>query len=295
MSFMNKMKQYGLLVETWIDANFPLVELPEKKLRESMRYSLTAGGKRIRPVLSMAVCEMLGGKIEDVLPFACAIECIHTYSLIHDDLPCMDDDDLRRGKPTNHKVFGEALAVLSGDALLNVAFEIMLSEILKDPAKSYVRAKAARIISEASGGKGMIAGQVLDMEWEGKAVSFDQLAYMHQRKTGALLRASILTAVALCNGSEAITEAFNIYADQIGLAFQIKDDILDFEGKTDILGKPVGSDEKNNKTTIVTLLGLEKAKEMLKHSVESAVKAVKFMENNEFLIETAVYIAERDK
>lgn len=169
---------------------------------EAMRYSLMAGGKRLRPVLSLAVCDMLEGNREDVMPFACAIEMIHAYSLIHDDLPCMDNDDFRRGKPTNHKVFGEAKAILAGDALLNTACEIMLDAVLADDKDTLGKAAAARIIMDAAGSAGMIAGQIIDLESEDAPISFEELCRMHSLKTGALIRASILSAARLCRADE---------------------------------------------------------------------------------------------
>ncbi len=295
MNFNTDFKQYSELVENWIKTNVRVEELPQKRLYEAMEYSLLAGGKRLRPVLSLAVCDMLKGDPNTVLPFACGIELIHTYSLIHDDLPCMDNDDYRRGKPTNHKVFGEALAVLAGDGLLNQAFEIMLNETAKDQAHCLSRAKAALVIAKAAGTAGMIGGQVVDMESEGKEISYELLCTMHEKKTGALIKASILAPAELLNAPEPIKNALSCYADNIGLAFQIKDDILDFEGNSDLVGKPTGSDVKNHKSTFVTALGIKKAKELLKVAVQGAVDALKSLPNADFLIETAAYIAEREK
>ncbi len=295
MSFSTDFKHYSDLVENWIKANIKVEELPQKRLFQAMEYSLLAGGKRLRPVLSLAVCHMLGGDQNMVLPFACALELIHTYSLIHDDLPCMDNDDFRRGKPTNHKVFGEAMAVLSGDGLLNQAYEMMLTDTIKDQEKCLLRARAALIIAKAAGASGMIGGQVVDMESEGKAISYELLCTMHEKKTGALIKASILAPAELLNTTDSVKSALSCYADRIGLAFQIKDDILDFEGTSDLVGKPTGSDEKNHKSTFVTVLGIKKAKELLKASVEQAVEALKPLPNADFLIKTAAYIAEREK
>lgn len=296
MSFSNDYKKYLDKVESWIQLNIGAFDGgSEKRIYEAMLYSIKSGGKRLRPVLSLAVCDMLGEDQEAVLPFACALELIHTYSLIHDDLPCMDDDDFRRGVPTNHKVFGEAMAVLAGDGLLNLAFEIMLKEAVKEDRSSLKRSRAALLVANSSGTAGMIGGQVIDMESEGCEISYELLCSMHEKKTGALIKAAVLIPAELFGISPKIKEALDIYAENIGLAFQIKDDILDFEGNSNIVGKPVGSDTKNNKATFVTILGIKKAKELLKTTVERAVEAMKGMEETDFLIKTAVYIAERDK
>lgn len=300
MSFINEYKQYLDIVEEWLRGVLPPESLsnddfPEKKIYEAMKYSLMAGGKRIRPVLSLAVCNLLNGDIKEVLPFAGAIELIHTYSLIHDDIPCMDNDDYRRGKPTNHKVFGEAMAVLAGDGLLNLAFEIMLRETIKGDNKNFSRLKTAYMISTSSGVKGMIGGQVIDMESEKTVISYDVLCQMHRKKTGALIRASVLAPAILLDAGKDIVDKLENYAENIGLAFQIKDDILDFEGDSKIVGKSTGSDTVNNKSTFVSILGIEKAKELLRTSVENAVNALNGMNNNNFLAQIAVFIAERDK
>lgn len=293
--YISKYEKYLKRVEDWLKQNFKVYECPEKVIYESMYYSLMAGGKRIRPVLSLAVAEMLSGDLDTVLPFACAIEMIHNYSLIHDDLPCMDDDDFRRGKPTNHKVFGEAIAVLAGDGLLNMAFETLLKEVAKSHENSHLKAKAAFLIAEAAGIKGMIGGQVLDMESENKTIGYDRLCDMHRKKTGALIKSSILAPAVLLGASSDTENALKIYADKIGLAFQIKDDILDYEGNSEIVGKPTGSDEKNSKSTFVTLLGMEEAKKLLEATVRQAKEVIEPFNNAEFLIKTAYYIADRDK
>ncbi|NLX63770.1 MAG: polyprenyl synthetase family protein [Clostridiaceae bacterium] len=300
MDFDTRYKQYLTVVENWLEGVLPEVrlsqdELPEKRIYEAMRYSLMAGGKRIRPVLSLAVCDLIHGDEKELIPFAGAIELIHTYSLIHDDLPCMDNDDYRRGKLTNHKVFGEAMAVLAGDGLLNLAFEIMLKETMKDDNKNYSRMKTAYMISVSSGVKGMIGGQVIDMESEKAEISYNVLCRMHKKKTGALIRASVLAPAILFNTEKNIVDKLEIYAENIGLAFQIKDDILDFEGDSRVTGKLTGSDAANNKSTFVSILGIAKAKELLKTSVENAVKALDGMENSEFLTQIAHYISERNK
>lgn len=295
MSFDSDVKRYLEQVEQWIKGLITIEETPEKKIHEAMNYSLLAGGKRLRPILSMAVCQMLGGKTQEVLPFACAIELIHTYSLIHDDLPCMDNDDMRRGRPTNHKVYGEAMALLAGDGLLNLAFETLLKETLNNRDNQEACLKAAHLIACASGTGGMIGGQVMDMEAEERKLTYEELCTMHRKKTGALIKVATLVPAILLNAGESVYCALESYSLHIGLAFQIKDDILDLEGNSEIVGKPLRSDERNNKSTFVTLLGLKAAKERLKFSVEQAVEAVKPIKNSEFLIEMAAYIAQRDK
>ncbi len=294
MDFNKEYKLYLESVEEWITVHLKAQDPLRKSIYDAMNYSLTAGGKRLRPVLSLAVCSMLNGDEVAVLPFACAIELIHTYSLIHDDLPCMDNDDFRRGKPTSHKVFGEAMAVLSGDGLLNLAFEKMLEETIRD-ADCYYRAKTARLIADAAGTNGMILGQVIDLESENKDISYDRLCDMHQKKTGALIRAAVLAPAELFNAPEEIKKALESYARAIGLAFQIKDDILDFEGDSAVLGKTTGKDSKNHKSTFVTLLGREKARELLKASVDQALESIKPLGDTAFLDQMAVYIAEREK
>ncbi len=295
MSFIAGYKEYQNIVENWLDSVIINHSSFRTSIHEAMEYSLMAGGKRIRPILSIAVNDMLKGDRSSVTPYAIAIELIHTYSLIHDDLPCMDNDDLRRGKPTNHKVFGEAMAVLAGDGLLNLAYEIMLADAVKDKNNRLQKSETARLIAEAAGISGMIAGQVMDMEAENRDISYEELCIMHKKKTGALIRAAVLAPAILLDAKEEIRTNLEVYADNIGLAFQIKDDILDNEGSREIVGKSVGSDEKNNKATFVSKLGIEKAKELLKSSVEKAVEALKTIENNDFLIKMAVFIAQRNK
>jgi len=238
---------------------------------EAARYSLFAGGKRIRPVLCLAVAAMLGQPVERALPFACAIELIHTYSLIHDDLPCMDDDDLRRGRPTCHKIFGEAMAVLAGDYLLNRAYEVLIDAI--DPACPETLA-AARLISRAAGGRGMIGGQVLDMMAERQKPDAPSLERLHRMKTGALLSAPAEAAALLaCTGEDA-SESLSAFGAAIGLAFQIRDDILDVTSDTAILGKTAGKDDRDGKSTYVTLYGLAEAEKRLDQATCEAQAAL---------------------
>lgn len=253
------------------------------KVDDAMAYSLLAGGKRIRPVLLMATAEALGVKGYNYLPVACGLEMIHTYSLIHDDLPCMDDDDYRRGRLTNHKVFGEAMAVLAGDGLLTLAFEVMLEQKNVDPR---VLIETVREMAMCAGNFGMVGGQGLDLENEGKSISAEELRKMHAGKTGALFIAAVRGGAHLAGANEQELLALTKFADLLGLAFQITDDILDVEGTTEDLGKPAGSDEKNHKSTYVSLYGLEAAKVLAEKTVAEALECLEmFGENAEALRE----------
>lgn len=296
MDFKTKYKSWVDLVNNALDEF--IVEkdgYPAKTIYSAMKYSLTAGGKRLRPVLALAVGEMLGGKPEGILPFACAIEMIHTYSLIHDDLPAMDNDDYRRGRLTNHKVFGEAKAILAGDALLNLAFETMLNHTVSNTQNILSKTKAMAFIAKASGVSGMIGGQVIDIESEGKDISAELLEYMHKCKTGALIKAPVMAAALVCNANAENIKNLELYAERIGLAFQIKDDILDVEGNTEVLGKKTGSDEANHKATFVTVYGLEGSKQMLEKITNEAIECIsKFGDRAEFLVELAKYLIIRE-
>ena len=251
-----------------------------RRLIESMRYSLTAGGKRLRPILTMEFCRMCGGDAEAALGAACGVEMLHTYSLIHDDLPVMDNDDLRRGKPSNHKVFGECTATLAGDALQAFAFETVLSAPL--PAERAL--ECGRLLAHAAGHEGICGGQQLDLEWEGKALSEDELNEIHLRKTSALIRGACLMGVAAAGGTQAQKDAAARYADHFGYAFQIRDDMLDVIGDEKTFGKPIGSDREEGKTTFVDLLGLEACQMLVHEHSEQAAHALEGMEGSDFLI-----------
>ncbi|NLP14795.1 MAG: polyprenyl synthetase family protein [Clostridium sp.] len=295
MNFKEQLGKYVDLVNEHLDKYVVEKELPEKSIYTSMRYSLLAGGKRLRPILSLAVCDMLGGRIEEVLPFACAVEMIHTYSLIHDDLPAMDNDDYRRGRLTNHKVYGESLAILAGDGLLNMAFEVLFESILKSKENQELKIRAAAVIAKAAGIEGMIAGQVIDLESENKKISADVLDRMHRHKTGALIKAPVVSAAVLCGADEDSIKKLECFAQNLGLAFQIKDDILDVEGSSEKLGKKVGSDTQKEKSTYVSLYGLEKSKKMLNEITEKAVMSLKYFgEKAVFLENLAKYLVNRD-
>ncbi len=295
MNFKEKQQSYADIVNNFLENHLKENDFPEKSIYSAMRYSLLAGGKRLRPVLALAVSELLGGKIDEVLPFACAIEMIHTYSLIHDDLPAMDNDDYRRGKLTNHKKYGEALAILAGDGLLNMAFELMLESTANDCNNISQKVKAMSFIARSSGIRGMIAGQVIDTESENKEIPYQTLEYMHRCKTGALIKAPVLSSAIICKASDEDYSRLEEYAGNLGLAFQIKDDILDVEGSTEKLGKNVGSDVNNKKTTYVSLYGLEKSKQMLEETTSKAVRNIeKFGTDAEFLKELAEYLIVRE-
>jgi geranylgeranyl diphosphate synthase type II len=295
MDFRTKYNEYVKEVNAELDSIIKTGPGPGSVIYDAMKYSVAAGGKRLRPVLALAVCELLKGSINDVMTFACAIELIHTYSLIHDDLPAMDNDDYRRGMPTNHKVFGEAAAILAGDALLNKAYELMLSHIVKNRlyADNYVQ--AAKIIAESAGAEGMILGQMIDIESEGKEISKETLEYMHRCKTGALIKAPVLAAASICRASADEYESLGKYARSIGLAFQIKDDIMDVRGNAVKMGKPSGSDAASGKSTYVTLYGADMASELLDRVIEEAAGSLAmFGERAAFLKELAIFIKDRD-
>ena len=266
-------------------------------LTEAMRYSLLAGGKRIRPVIVLAfagavcgVCSADGSRLENALPAACAVEMLHTYSLIHDDLPCMDNDALRRGKPTNHIVYGECLATLAGDALQAEAFGTLLSSDL--PAVTVVR--MGQVLASAAGSSGICLGQTLDMESEGRRLTLDELTAVHRYKTAVLLIASAQLGVLAAGGSAAQLAAAENYAHHLGLAFQVQDDILDYTGTTEALGKPAGSDRANNKTTFMSLMNLNDARHIVSDQTHYAIAALhNNFENTDFLEALAINLEER--
>lgn len=244
-------KVYREMVEDFLESHPALSAAPHRCLLEAMHYSVVAGGKRLRPVLTLEFCRMCGGDPEAALPIACGIELLHTYSLIHDDLPCMDDDALRRGKPSNHIVFGEYTATLAGDALQALAFETVLSAPL--PPERVLR--CAQILAHAAGSEGICGGQQLDLQWEGQELGREELLAIHNRKTVALIRAACLMGVTAAGGGEEELAAADAYATALGLAFQIRDDMLDVIGSEQEFGKPIGSDAQEQKTTFVDLLG----------------------------------------
>ncbi|MFD3157387.1 polyprenyl synthetase family protein [Haloimpatiens sp. FM7330] len=247
-----------------------------KHIYDSMYYSIECGGKRIRPLLMLLTYGIYKKDYKNILPLACAIEMIHTYSLIHDDLPCMDNDDLRRGKPTNHKVFGEAVAVLAGDGLLNEAMSVMFDYCLKNPKA----VEACDVISKAAGSDGMIGGQIVDILSENKNIQKDELMYMHKKKTGELIKAPIISGAILGGADKEEIQKLSKFGEKIGLAFQIKDDILDIVGNTKLLGKNVNSDGENHKTNFITTFGIEKCKEMCVEITKECLEILHELDKN---------------
>ncbi len=287
--------KYLPLIEEALLALLPDENCTEGSVVRAMKYSLLSGGKRIRPTLTLAWNELCIGDTEAALPYACAIEMIHTYSLIHDDLPCMDDDDLRRGKKSNHIVFGEDIALLAGDALQSLAFEVMLSSSALEKTGVY-GAKAAGVLARECGALGMVGGQVIDLETEGKDPSLDVISEMYSKKTGALLRASCVMGAVLAQADEKTVCAARQYAEKVGLAFQIVDDILDIESDTATLGKPVGSDAENEKVNYVTKTGLAQAKKLAESLTKEAVDVLDGVDGDtEFLRELALSLSHRLK
>ena len=264
------------LVERALEAELAKTDVLDATLRASMSYSLMAGGKRLRPILLMAAADAVGADGTKFLPVAAALEMIHTYSLIHDDLPAMDDDELRRGKPTNHVVYGDGIAILAGDALLTLAFSVMDE------------------ISRAAGAEGMVGGQVLDLMAEDRQITMEELRRVHMGKTGALFHAALRSGAILAGATEEQLAALTAYADHFGLAFQITDDILDVIGTAEDIGKPVGSDEKNHKSTYVTLTSLAEAQELARRTVEDAEAALSvFGSEADFLRQLVAYLVNR--
>lgn len=259
-----------------------------------MNYSLSAGGKRLRPILTLEACKIVGGNEDEAIPFAIAIEMIHTYSLIHDDLPALDNDDLRRGRPTNHKVYGEAMGILAGDALLNYAFEVMLAgSINKENPEKYL--KAINEIAKGAGIYGMIGGQVVDVESENKQIEKEKLDYIHMNKTAAMMVGCMRAGATIGGANSEQMEEITKYAKNIGLSFQIVDDILDIVGDEAKLGKKVGSDIENHKSTYPSLLGLDKSKEIAHNLIDEAKKSIeKLSDDVDFLKGLAEYIIDRE-
>jgi len=296
-SLKNYLKEKKEFFEAEFYKLLPMEDSIGKNVFAAMNYSARAHGKRIRPVLSFAAAELVGGDIKAVMPFACAIECIHTYSLIHDDLPAMDDDDIRRGVPTCHKAFDEATAILAGDGLLTFAFEIVSDKNIIGNLRPEKVLEAINIISRASGVFGMVGGQMGDVFMEGKEkITPENLFWIHSKKTGAIINACLEIGARLSFANE--TEITHIieYGKNLGLAFQVKDDLLDVEGDSKITGKPIGSDKKKKKLTFLEVYGIEKSREMLYSFRDNAIKSLDFFGKKATpLISLANYVAERDK
>ena len=293
VNFKAEWKKRADLVEEGLLRELKKVPAYDETLEKAMEYSLMAGGKRLRPVLLMAAADAVGKDGAAFLTTGCAIEMIHTYSLIHDDLPAMDNDDYRRGKPTNHKVFGDGIAVLAGDALLTLAFEVMLRQ---EGAAPETIVTVVSEMSRAAGPYGMVGGQVLDLEGEGRRLDLASLRKIHMGKTGALFCAAIRSGAILAGAKEEELAALTLYAERFGLAFQITDDILDVTGDEAAIGKPVGSDVRNEKATYVTLTSLEEAKKLAEDAVDEAVAALDiFGERAAFLRDLALFLLGRKK
>lgn len=282
------------IIDRALEGVFLKPEGPAADVVKAMAYSLFAGGKRLRPILCLAAVQAVGGNESQVLPVACALELIHTYSLIHDDLPAMDDDDLRRGKPTNHKVFGEAVAILAGDGLLTEAFQLMCR---RDPASAIdpgALIKTIGIIARAAGYRGMVGGQVVDIRMEGREVDPATLEFIHTHKTAAMIEASVQAGAVLGGAAPPQEEALGRYGRKIGLAFQVSDDILDIEGDSRVMGKTAGADISRKKATYPALFGMDRAKEIQKALVAEAISNLdSFDDRADPLRKIASYVIER--
>ena len=295
MDFWRELKARSALVDEALDRFLPPPDAYPEVIHQAMRYSLFAGGKRLRPVLVMAAAEAVGGDPMRVIPAACAIELIHTYSLVHDDLPAMDNDDFRRGKPTCHRVYGEAVAILAGDALLTHAFGLLAKNA------GYCQVPPERVVqvieevAAAAGTAGLIGGQVVDTLTEASRVDMPTLEYIHRHKTGALYRAAVRTGAILVGATGEQLSALTEYAEHLGLAFQIQDDILDVEGDPLKLGKPVGSDLRNRKATYPFFMGVEAARNRAREAVEAAIASLEIFDGRaDFLRGLARFVVERD-
>ena len=296
MVFIEELKKYQDIIEEELKKYIVDVECPEKKLYEASEYSLLAGGKRLRPILILATYRLFKEDYQVCMPYCVAMEMIHNFSLIHDDLPGIDNDDFRHGKPTNHRQFGESTAILAGDRLLNYAYILMSIDISRAQSQEEILQKLRAMQEISFATDRMIAGEFVDTEFEGKPISERYLSYMHKNKTGALIRACVRSGAILAKASEKEIIDLTNYAENIGLAFQIKDDILSEEGDESVTGKPVGNDREKNKCTYVTKYGLEESKQRLDKLINDATKIMeKYGEKGEFLKKLAIYIKERNK
>lgn len=295
MDFKVQLKKYQEQVNNELEKYSGKKDVPEKILNNSMEYSLMAGGKRLRPILVIATYEIFGKNINKCIPYAVAIEMVHNFSLIHDDLPGIDNDDFRHGKPTNHKKFNEATAILAGDGLLNQAYIVISEDLIKSESEELKN--KLKVFNEFSTAVDrMIAGEYIDTEYEGKQITDEYLEYIHKNKTGALLKLCVRMGAILANANEKDLEKLTKYAEKIGLAFQIKDDILSEEGNPDVTGKPVGNDKEHNKCTYVSVFGIEGAKKELEKITNEAVEILEYYgDKAEFLKQLAIYIKNRNK
>lgn len=296
MNFKETIREYQDIVNKELEKYVITNDCPEKILNDSMAYSLMAGGKRLRPILILKTYQLFKKDYEKCFPFVVATEMIHNFSLIHDDLPAIDDDDLRHGKPTNHKKFNEATAILAGDGLLNSAYMIISNDLLNTTNVEEQRLKIRAFNELSKAIDRVIAGEYVDTEYEGKEISNEYLEYMHKNKTGEFLKASVKIGAILAGAEDKEIEILGKYAEKIGLTFQIRDDILSEIGDKEILGKPVGNDKEKGKCTYVTKYGLQKAQEILDNITNEAIElANRYDENGEFFKEFAIYIKNREK
>lgn len=293
MEFKEQLKKYQEIVNTELEKYLKKENCPEKRLNEAVEYSLMAGGKRLRAILVLAVYKMFKEDINEAMPYSVAIEMIHNFSLIHDDLPEVDNDDFRHGKPTNHKMFNHPTALLAGDLLFNQAYVVISNNLIKSKNTK----NKLRVFNEFSNAvERMICGEYLDTELEGQSISTKMLEYIHENKTGALLKLSVRMGAILADANEEDIDKLSAFADKIGLAFQIKDDILSEEGNPKITGKPVGNDKEHNKCTYVSTFGLQGAKQELEKTINEAIQIIKtYGEKAEFLKQLAIYIKDRNK
>ena len=293
MEFKEQLKKYQEIVNTELEKYLKKENCPEKRLNEAVEYSLMAGGKRLRAILVLAVYKMFKEDINEAMPYSVAIEMIHNFSLIHDDLPEVDNDDFRHGKPTNHKMFNHPTALLAGDLLFNQAYVVISNDLIKSKNTK----NKLRVFNEFSNAvERMICGEYLDTELEGQSISTKMLEYIHENKTGALLKLSVRMGAILADANEEDIDKLSAFADKIGLAFQIKDDILSEEGNPKITGKPVGNDKEHNKCTYVSTFGLQGAKQELEKTINEAIQIIEiYGEKAEFLKQLAIYIKDRNK
>ncbi|MEA1866487.1 MAG: farnesyl diphosphate synthase [Thermodesulfobacteriota bacterium] len=290
------LKKQQDLINSALDKRLPKPHGPSGPVFEAMRYSMISGGKRVRPILLLAGAQAVGSDRKALLPAACALECVHTYSLIHDDLPAMDNDDLRRGRPTCHKVYGEAVAILAGDGLLTYAFELICKLEPTQNISPSLLGKAIFLLAKAAGVSGMVGGQTADILMEGRPVDAETLSFIHSHKTGALIRASVEIGALLGEGNDEELKHLKRYGEFLGLAFQIKDDLLDVEGNRELLGKPVGSDNRKQKATYPVLFGLKETRRRAQELLNQAISELELFDDSaEPLRAIARYVVERDR
>lgn len=291
---LDELKKLATVIDTYLDKYLPGENVYPQVIHEAMRYSVFAGGKRIRPILCVKSCEMLSGDLYSAMPVACSLEMIHTYSLIHDDLPSMDNDDYRRGKPTNHRKFGDAMALLAGDALLTHAFLTLNNYALNQKKLKDKIIRAIDVIAKASDTSGMIGGQVIDISYEGMEIDENTMFYMHDNKTGALIKASVLSGAIIGGASDNDLKHLEDYSKYLGLAFQIKDDILDITGNEKLMGKRVGSDLKKKKCTFATHYGIDKSNALVEEYTEKSVASLDSFGNKaDFLKRLVLFLSNR--